>query len=251
MTLFLVRLAGGAANEPRDLTGIEFLQRAELAVGIAANSAKQVPQLLLNDNRADVLVRDAELFEVLVVKEVPERPVSHVVQQRRQPDEAFDIRSRRHVRARRRQRFVPAFDGDRRQVHRAQDMLEPHVLGRREDPPRGLQLVDVPQPLHPRMIDQRLFGHFARGQRVLRDERDVAVNRIVRQTFGVEITRHAAVLAMIEWQRHGSRSMIAIHSPHAHIRSAKSAPRTNSVSHRAASFGILFGGNDVHPLWEK
>src|SRR5580692_6821891 len=52
--------------------------------------------------------------------------------------------------------------------------------------------MDLPQPLHPRVIDDLLLGDLPGRQSRLRDERDVSVNRIVRQAFGREISRHGS-----------------------------------------------------------
>jgi len=38
-------------------------------------------------------------------------------------------------------------------MHRAHDVLKARVFGRGKYPPGGLQLMDLPQPLDPRVID--------------------------------------------------------------------------------------------------
>ena len=63
------------------------------------------------------------------------------------------------------------------QVHRPQDVLEAGVLGRGKDPPGRLQLVDLPEPLEPGIIDDRLLGDLSLGQSLRRGERNVAVDR--------------------------------------------------------------------------
>ena len=42
-------------------------------------------------------------------------------------------------------------------MHGPQHVRKPRVLGRRIDPPGRLQLMDLPQPLHPRMVDDLAF----------------------------------------------------------------------------------------------
>lgn len=68
-------------------------------------------------------------------------------------------------------------------MHHTQHMLEPHVFSRRKHPPGCLQLVNLSQTLHPRMINQFLLRRLTRRQALTGDERDVAVNGIVRQAF--------------------------------------------------------------------
>ena len=75
-------------------------------------------------------------------------------------------------------------------MHGSEDMLKSHMFGRRKDPPRGLQLMDLAHPLDPRMVDDTLFGRFPGGQARSRDKRDVPVNGVVRQTFINKIVNH-------------------------------------------------------------
>jgi hypothetical protein len=55
-------------------------------------------------------------------------------------------------------------DGDGAEMHDTQNVLEPHVFGGGENPPGGLQLVDLSESLHPGVIDQFLFGGFRCGE---------------------------------------------------------------------------------------
>ena len=64
-------------------------------------------------------------------------------------------------------------------MHDAQHVLETGVFRRGKDPPCGLQLVDLPQPLYPRMIDDLAFRHFAIDGAAGAGEGDVAVDGIV------------------------------------------------------------------------
>jgi hypothetical protein len=45
-------------------------------------------------------------------------------------------------------------------MHYAENMLKTGVFGGRKDPPSGLQLVDLPQPLNPRMVDDIPLADF-------------------------------------------------------------------------------------------
>ena len=49
-------------------------------------------------------------------------------------------------------------------MHDAQHVLEAGMLGGGIDPPGGLQLMDLPQPLDPGMVDDLAFRDFALGQ---------------------------------------------------------------------------------------
>ena len=64
------------------------------------------------------------------------------------------------------------------------------MLGRGKDPPGGLQLVDLPQPLEPGVVDDLLLGDLALGQPHRRGERDIAVDRIVAEAFALEISHN-------------------------------------------------------------
>ena len=66
-------------------------------------------------------------------------------------------------------------------------MLKPGVFGRWKHPPGGLQLMNLPQPLQPRMIDNLPLGNFARGKSFVRHQRHVAVERIVTEGFAAKI----------------------------------------------------------------
>jgi hypothetical protein len=74
------------------------------------------------------------------------------------------------------------------QVHRAETVGEPAVLGGREHPPRTLQLMDALEALHPRAVDDVGLGDLAgAGQRDAQvpvqrvgDEVDVVVGELHR-----------------------------------------------------------------------
>ena len=134
------------------------------------------------------LVVQAVVGQEVLVEEVAERAVAHVVQQGGQPHQRLDVAAAGHVGADLAQALVERGDGPAGQVHRPEHVLEPRVLGRGKDPPGGLQLVNLPQPLQPGMVDDLLLGHLARRQPRRRGERDVAVDRIVAQALALEVS---------------------------------------------------------------
>ena len=155
--------------------------------------AQQVAQLVANDVAADDLVIQSEIGQVVSVEEVSERPVPHVMQQGGQPHQRFDIAAAGQVGA----NLLQALDQGGRdrpagQVHGAERVLKPRVLGRGIDPPGRLQLMDLPQPLHPGIVDDLLFGDLAVGQSGGRSEGDIAVNGVVAEAFVLEI-RHCGI----------------------------------------------------------
>ena len=108
---------------------------------------------------AERLVRQAVVGQEMAVEEVPERPVPHVVQQRGHPHQRFDVRPTGYLGAYLLQTIVELLDRPAGQVHGAQHVLESGVLGGGEDPPGRLQLVNLPQPLHPRVVDDQPLCH--------------------------------------------------------------------------------------------
>ena len=180
--------ARGPGDEKNDLLGVDRFVVFQAAGRIAANAAQQIAQLVANDVSADELVIQAVIGEVEGVEEMPERPVPHVVQQPGQAHQRFDVAATGQLGANLPQ---AVHQGGRRpagQVHGPEGMLEAGVLGGRIDPPGGLQLVDLPQTLHPGIVDHSLLGDFALGQSDGRTEGDVPVDRVVAEAFVLKIT---------------------------------------------------------------
>ena len=73
--------------------------------------------------------------------------------------------------------------GPAREVHGAEGVLEPRVLGGRIDPASALELVDPPEALHPPRVDEVLLGLLTRRTR--RREGDITVHRIAQQRRAV------------------------------------------------------------------
>ena len=154
---------------------------------IAADAADQVAEFVANDDAAERLVRQAVARQIMLVEEMAERAMANVVQQAGQSHQRFDISAAGHVGANFLQAVIQPRDGPARQMHDAHHMLKPRMLGGGKDPPGGLQLMNLPHPLDPRMIDDLPLGRLARRQSAAGDERDVAVDRIEAQAFTAEI----------------------------------------------------------------
>ena len=150
-------VAVGPRDEEADLPRIEAFVVGHAAVGVSLHLANQVAQLVENDPAADDLVVQLVFAQVVGVEEMAEGPVPHVVQEGRHPHERFDVAAAGRVRADLPQAVVGRLDHAACQVHRPQDVLKAGVLGRGIDPPGGLQLVDLAEPLDPGVIDDRLF----------------------------------------------------------------------------------------------
>ena len=175
-------------NQKHDLLGIERFAVGEPGVRIAADAADQVGELPANDLAAEHLVVQSVVGQKMLVEKMPERPVPHVVQQGGQPHERLDVAPAGHVGADLAQALVERGDRPAGQVHRPQHVLKPRMLGRGKDPPGGLQLVNLPQPLEPRVVDDLPLGDFALRQARRRGEGDVAVDRIVAEAFALEVS---------------------------------------------------------------
>lgn len=132
-------------------------------------------------------MRQAVVFlEKMIVEKVSERAVTHIVEQGGGAGEAFHVTPAGDVAlAGFAETLVEGSNGPARHVHRTNDVLEAGVLGGGVDPPGGLQLVDLPHPLDPGMIKQPPLGGFA--LRDDRNERNIAVNRVVTEAFALKI----------------------------------------------------------------
>ena len=148
--------------------------------------------------RSPSVDRGGEGGQHVLIEEVGERPVAHVVEQAGDPqrfddqplgrDEIAAGTQRRSQRGIQRPRPQPCL------VHHAQTVREPGVLGGREDPACRLQLADPAEPLQPRGVQQVLLGDILveqpRGARLDRrqplGELEVAVDGIGDEIDGGE-----------------------------------------------------------------
>ena len=183
----------GPRDQQHDLLGIEGLAVGQPAVGIASDAADGGGEVPADDLAAEDFVVQPVIGQVMGVEKVTERPVAHVVQQAGQPHERFDVAAAGHIRADFAEAVVERRHGAAGQVHRAEDVLEPRMLGRGKDPPGGLQLVDLPQALQPRIVEYFLLAGFAFRQSRGRSERDIAVDRIVAEPLALKVF-HASML---------------------------------------------------------
>jgi hypothetical protein len=177
----ILLVAPRADDEPGDLSRIERLVGRQFPLRRATDPPDRVAESVADDHRAEGLVSQAPAGQEVGVEEVAEGTMSDIVQQSGEPQQRFDVRSARTVRVMFGERRVELLRQSTTQMHRPDDMLETGVLGRREDPPGGLQLVDLTHPLHPRIVDQLPLAPFFGPQVDVRDERDVAVDRVVAE----------------------------------------------------------------------
>ena len=113
---------------------------------------------------------------------MPEGSVAHIVQKRRHSAKRLGVVAARQLTvADVMQAFVENINHTAGHMHGADNVLEPSMFGRGVNPPSGLQLVNLPQSLEPRVIKQHPFRGFAIGHN--RDERHIAVNRIMNEAF--------------------------------------------------------------------
>ena len=96
------------------------------------------PKLFADDDASQRLVRQTVCREKMFIEKMSEGAVTDVVQQRRHAQQRFHISPARNVGTNFSQTFVERGDRLTRQMHGAHDMLKARVLGRGEDPERGL-----------------------------------------------------------------------------------------------------------------
>ena len=112
-----------------------------------------VRELVHHQVAADHLVIEVPLLEHLVVEEMPERSVTDVVEESRDPERLLDQCRRRRVREGATQRSIDTAGEETREVHRTEQVGEPRMLGAWKHPPRGLQLVDSAEALQPDRVE--------------------------------------------------------------------------------------------------
>ena len=141
---------------------VDRLAGGKRAVRAAAQLGEQVTKGRGDDARPDPLVAEAEARQVVLVEEVAERAVAHVVQQPRHAQHLLHQRRRRDVCIVVAQGRIEVAGEPPGVVHRPEGVLEAGVLRPGEDPAGALELVDVAQPLHPPAVEDRLLAHLPR-----------------------------------------------------------------------------------------
>ncbi len=151
------------AHEVAEPLGVELLSGLEGSRRAAANTAQDVGQLFPNDLLAHQFVGQLEVVQEVVVEEVPEGAVSHVMQEAGHPQQLLEECRRGAVGEDGPQRWVELLGQAPGQVHGPQRMLEAAVLGGGKHPAGGLKLRDPAQTLHPRACPARPARWLLRG----------------------------------------------------------------------------------------
>ena len=93
---------------------------------------------MLDDVGPQDLVVQAVLGQVVLIEEVTERAVPHVVQERCHTHQRLDVRSAGHSRTDILEARVEVLNHPASQVHHPHDMLETSMLRSRKNPPSRL-----------------------------------------------------------------------------------------------------------------
>jgi hypothetical protein len=147
--------------------------------GAAADGLDDLGDLGLDDVLAEFLVCEPELLQIVIIEKVAEGTVTDIMEERGNAKKLLNKIGGRAVRHRRFEGGIEVTGKPAREVHGAEGMLEPAVLGRGIYPPRALKLIDLTQTLHPGRVDQVLLGLFPRPAG--RGERDIPVDRITKE----------------------------------------------------------------------
>jgi hypothetical protein len=97
------------------------------------------------------------LIKKVVIKKMPIRAMTDIVEETRNAEEFLNIVERRDISAYLFQTWVKIPSKLTGYVHGAKGVLKPAVLGGWIHPAGALQLIDPPQPLQPGRINQVFF----------------------------------------------------------------------------------------------
>ena len=224
------RRLGDEEAHPGRVNGFTLIESIAFGVfaGRAAESADDLANLMLDDQRREIFVRESlprraarviggwELLQHLVVKEVGERSVAHIVQESGNAQCLYNepltwdrIATCAQLLS---ERTVEVACPEACLMHHAETVCKAAVFGGGEDPTCALQLTDATESLQPRCIQQILFGCLLRevAERCgtlwceSLGQLDVAVDRIADQVDRLEacrLTRTAAAHAMLLMRR--------------------------------------------------
>ena len=148
------------------------------ARGAAPHGGNRPGQFFRDDLLSEVLVGDPVLIEKVIVEEMAEGAVPHVMEKPGEPCEFLDEVDRGGIGADALEAGVEVPAEFAGHVHGSQGVLEPAVLGGGVDPAGALELVDPPQALEPGRVDEVLFRFFPRVLRSRDGEPGVLVDRV-------------------------------------------------------------------------
>lgn len=189
---------GSLPYQEGDLLRLQFLFLRKFAIGTSPDIPDHIRQFSLDNVLPEFFVRKPELLQVVVIEKMAEGAVSHIVEQGRHSQEFLNVVCRRAIRHRGLERRVEMGGKPARQVHGAERMLEPAVLGRGIHPPGALELIDLTQALHPGCVDQVLFGllpcHAGSGKGDIPVDRIAEQGRTVVEFFTSSKLTHGAII---------------------------------------------------------
>ena len=172
-------LGVGLAHQVADPLGLDRLAGLEQAVGAPPEPADRVAQLLPDDPLPDQLVGELDVGQEVVVEEVAERPVPHVVEEPRHAEELLDERRGRRVAGR-----PPRREGQSCCAKRPATCIAPSAWGNRLCSAVGkTQRADWSCGIRRRRcthgrVDQVLLGRLARDEPVGPRVEEIPVDRI-------------------------------------------------------------------------
>jgi len=147
-------------DEIGDMRRVDSFASCEGARGTALQGGNRSGQFFRDDLLTQVFVGQAIAVQVVIVEEMAEGAVPHVVQEPREPARLFDKTGRRDVGADTLEAGVEMPTEFPRHVHGSQGVLETGVLGGGIDPARALELVNPPEPLEPGRVEEVPLGLF-------------------------------------------------------------------------------------------
>jgi hypothetical protein len=156
---------GPLTDEKGNVLRIQLFPRGEPAVRAPPDLTDYLPHSLDDDPLADHLVGDLILIQHIVIKEMAERAMTRIMEHGCYPEKLLDISLGRTVFCGFTEGGIEMTGKTARHMHRSEGVLKATVFRRRVDPPGRLELVDIPETLHPWGVDQVLLGRLGTGTR--------------------------------------------------------------------------------------